>query len=79
MRPHLVYGAPIWNPRIKRDITELEKVQRRATRQVPQLKGLSYEDRMQKLLRYRRLRGDMIETYKSLHDIYDPILPKICK
>ena len=45
--------------------------------EVPQLKGLSYEDRMQKLLRYRRLHGDMIETYKSLHDIYDPILPKL--
>ena len=28
-------------------------------------------------LRYRRLRGDMIETYKLLHDIYDPILPKL--
>ena len=81
MRPHLEYGAPIWNPRLKRDITELEKVQRRATRQLPQLKGLSYEDRMRKLqlptLRYRRLRGDMIETYKLLHDIYDPILPKL--
>ena len=81
VRPHLKYGAPIWNPRLKRDITELEKVQRRATRQVPQLKGLSYEDRLGKLqlptLRYRRLRGDMIETYKLLHDIYDPILPKL--
>ena len=81
VRPHLEYGASIWNPRLKRDITELEKVQRRATRQVPQLKGLSYEDRLRKLqlptLRYRRLRGDMTETYKLLHDIYDPILPKL--
>ena len=81
VRPHLEYGAPIWNPCLKRDITELEKVQRRATRQVPQLKGLSYEDRLRKLqlptLRYRRLRSDMIETYKLLHDIHDPILPKL--
>ena len=81
VRPHLEYGAPIRNPRLKRDITELEKGQRRATRQVPQLRGLSYEDRLRKLqlptLRYRRLRGDMIETYKLLHDIYDPILPKL--
>ena len=81
VRPHLEYGAPIWNLRLKRDITELEKVQRRATREVPQLKGLSCEDRLRKLqlptLRYRRLRGDMTETYKLLHDIYDPILPKL--
>ena len=81
LRPYLEYGAPIWNPRLKRDITELENVQRRATRQVPELKGLSYEDRLRKLqlptLRYRRPRGDMIETYKLLHDIYDPILPKL--
>ena len=81
VRPHLEYGSPSWNPRLKRDITELEKVQRRATRQVPQLKGLSYEDRLRKLqqptLSYRRLRSDMIETCKLLHDIYDPILPKL--
>ena len=24
VRPYLEYGAPIWNPRLKRDITELE-------------------------------------------------------
>ena len=67
--------------RFKRDITVLGKLQRRATLQVPQLKSVSYEDRLRKLqlptLRYRRLRGDMIETYKLLHDIHDPILPKL--
>ena len=47
VRPHLDYGAPIWNPRLKGNITELEKVQRRDTHQVLQLKGLSYEDRCQ--------------------------------
>ena len=81
VRHHLEYGVPIWNPHLKWDITELEKVQRRDTCQEPQLKGLSYEGRLWKLqlptLRYRRLRGDMIETYKLLHDIYDPILPKL--
>ena len=49
VRPHLEYGAPVWNPRLKRDIAELEKVQRRATKQVPALKNMSYPDRLRKL------------------------------
>ena len=41
VRSHLEYGAPIWNPRLKRNMTELEKVQRRATKQVPAPKNMS--------------------------------------
>ena len=79
VRPHVEYGAPIWDPRLKRDIAELVQVQRRATKQIHALKNLSYEERLRKLptLRYRRLRGDMIETYKLLHDIHDSTLPKL--
>ena len=81
VRPHLEYGAPIWNPKLKCDIATLENVQRRATRQIPALKGKSYPERLQCLklptLRFRRLRGDMIETYKLLHNIYDPTLPAL--
>ena len=37
-------------------------------------KNLSYHERLQKLksLEYRRIRGDMIEVYKMVHDKYDP-------
>ncbi|XP_076047673.1 uncharacterized protein LOC143029119 [Oratosquilla oratoria] len=42
---------------------------------VPELKGLSYEERLRRLnlptLAYRRARGDMIETYKILTGKYD--------
>ena len=72
-RPHLEHGAPIWNPQLKRDITDLENVQRRATRQIPVVKGMSYQDP----LWYRWLRGDMIETYKLLHNVYDRTLPHL--
>ena len=42
---------------------------------LPQMKDLNYEERLRKLqlptLKYRRMRGDMIETFKILTGIYD--------
>jgi hypothetical protein len=53
----------------------LEAVQRRATKQIPGMKDLSYPERLRKLklptLSYRRVRGDMIELYKITHQITD--------
>ena len=81
VRPHLEYGASIWNPQLKRDITDIENVQRCATRQIPALKGMSYQERLRRIhlptLRYRRLRGDIVEAYKLLHNVYDPTLPSL--
>jgi len=75
IRPHLEYGVPIWFPYKMKDIEEVEKVQKRATKHVKSLRGLPYEQRHRKLnlptLRYRRHRGDMIEVYTILHGIYD--------
>ena len=75
VRPHLEYGAPIWNPHTKKQITLVENVQRRATKQIAGMKHLSYKERLQKLtlptLCYRRYRGDMIEMYKLSHRYYD--------
>ena len=49
----------------------MEKIQRKATKMVPALRHLQYEDRLKKLgiysLAARRLRGDLIETFKLLH------------
>ena len=43
------------------------------------MKNLEYEDRLRKLklptLKYRHLRGDMIEIYKLTSGIYDSTLP----
>ena len=75
VRPHLEYANVIWHPTKMKDITAIENVQRRATKYLPSLKDLSYEERLQKLklptLRYRRLRGDLIETYKLMTGKYD--------
>ena len=74
VRPHLEYANSVWNPYKKKDITMIENLQRRATRLVPGLRELSYEERLKKLrlptLTYRRLRGDMIEVFKILKNYY---------
>ena len=81
VRPHLEYANALWSPYKIKDITAIENVQRRATKLVPSLKNLEYEDRLRKLkipiLKYRHLRGDMIETYKLTSGIYDSTLPNV--
>ena len=75
VRPHLEYAANVWSPHYIQDIKRIEAVQRRATKQVAGMKDLSYDQRLRKLklptLRFRRLRGDMIEVYKLLHGHYN--------
>ena len=71
VRPHLEYANSVWCPYKKGDIEDIEKVQKRATKLVISLKHLPYVDRLQQLklptLKYRRLRGDMIEIFKIVH------------
>lgn len=75
VRPHLEYANTIWSPLHKKDVISIENVQRRASRMVPELKELQYEERLRALklpsLTYRRLRGDLIEMYKLLHGFYN--------
>ena len=74
VRSHLEYASCIWSPYKKKHIEAIERVQRRATKQLPGMKDLPYPERLKILklptLVYRRARGDMIETYKLLHDKY---------
>ena len=74
IRPHLEYSNVVWHPYLKKDIDLIEAVQHRATRMIPGFSKISYEERLKKLdmptLFYRRLRGDAIEAYKYLHNIY---------
>ena len=71
VRPNLEYAAAVWSPYTKNDIESIENVPRRATKQVPLLKQLSYRLKKLKMptLKYRRLRGDMIETFKIINGI----------
>ncbi len=74
VRCRLEYGYPAWAPMFRKDCELLERVQRRATRLVPNLKELQYEERLQALnlpsLYYRRARGDLIEIYKHTSGAY---------
>ena len=70
VRPHLEYANCVWSPYKKGDVEAIEKVQKRATKLIISLKKFSYTDRLVYLglrtLKYRRLRGDMIEVFKII-------------
>jgi hypothetical protein len=63
----------VWSPFKVGDIEKIENVQRRATKQVPTLKNMEYNERLKKLkmptLKYRRMRGDMIEVFKIINNM----------
>ena len=77
VRPILEYANCVWAPYLKKDVNALESIQRHFTKKIVGLNGLSYKERLTILklpsLSYRRLRGDLIETYKIVNSIYDPV------
>ena len=77
IRPVVEYGNPVWCPYLRKDIDQIEKIQRDFTRNIIGMKDLDYEERLKLLrlpsLEYRRIRGDMIEVYKILNNLYDSL------
>ena len=75
VRPHLEYGNSVWQASTKKSKILIENVQRRATKRLSCCRELGYDERLRKLelpcLRYRKLRGDMIECYKISEGHYD--------
>ena len=78
VRPHLEYAQAVWAPFLRKYIIMIENVQIRATKLVDGLGKLKYKDRLTRLnlptLAFRRIRGDMIETYKHFHKYDTQIL-----
>ena len=70
VRPHLEYAVVSWAPWTEGDKEVLERVQRRAVGMVTNWRRRTYEDRLVEAgmtsLADRRLRGDMIATYKVM-------------
>ena len=71
VRPHLEYCAQAWSPWTEQDKGILESVQERAIRMVSGLSGKTYAEKLAELniqsLEERRIRGDMIQTWKIIH------------
>ena len=70
IRPHLDYASTACCPYKIGDIEVIEKIQKRATKLVICLKKLPYTEHLKELdlhtLKYRRIRGDMIEIFKII-------------
>ena len=75
VRNHLEYAAIIWNPCKKGYVDDFEKVQHSATNLLQNISHLSHPERLAALnlptLVCRRIRGDVIEAFKILSNIYD--------
>jgi hypothetical protein len=74
VRPLFEYGHCVWQPHLKTLCSEVEDVQRRATKLLGTLKDKPYPERLRALKlpcwEHGRLRGDMLEVYKYLHGYY---------
>ena len=71
VQPHLEFAVQAWSPWYSKDIQLLEKVQKRAVNMVVGLKSSTYEGKLKEInltLEERRLRGDMIQVWKYMHD-----------
>ena len=75
VRSHLDLAISIWSSYKQKYKDAIENVQRRATKQLPGMKDIPYQERLERLklsiLAYRRTSGDMIEVYKLLQEKYD--------
>ena len=75
VRSHLDNANCVWSPFRQMDVEKVEKVQMRATRMIRLLRNCSYEDRLRYFnlptLRYRHLRGDMIQVNNIISGLHD--------
>ena len=73
VRPKLEYAAVVWSPHLKKDVKKLERIQKAATKMVPELRDKAYEERLREMnlltLQDRRERGDLITMYKLVNGL----------
>ena len=49
VRPYLEHAVQFWSPHLRRDIDKMEKIQRRATKMIPEIRNHSYHKQIQEL------------------------------
>ena len=68
------FGNVVWSPRLKKDKKLVEGVQCGVIKIIPDLKDLTYEQRLEKMklpsMCYRRQKGDLIKVFKYTYNIY---------
>ena len=73
VRRHLEYAVQAWSPFYEKDIALIENIQRKATRIPHDLRGIRYNQRLEKLglqsLKDRRIRGDLIQWFKFTNSL----------
>ena len=73
VRPMLEYCSPVWSPVSVSHINQLESVQRRFTKRLPELRSLTCDERCARLginrLELRRLHADLTLCYKIIHGL----------
>ena len=73
VRPHLEYCVQAWRPHNQKVIDNLEGVQRRMTKMINGMGEDEYKLRLSKTkllsLEMRRLRSDLIEVFKIMHNL----------
>ena len=66
VRPLLEYASPVWSPSHIYLINVIESMQRSFTKRLPEMRTLSYSDRLERLelqtLKHRRLITDLVRT-----------------
>ena len=49
IRPKLEYAEVIWSPHKEKHVLKLERIQRIASKMLPELKDLTYEERLKEM------------------------------
>ena len=77
LTPLMDYAVQAWSPWLKRDVELLDRIIRRATKMVRELRHLPYEQRMKStdMLDFtrRRMKADLVLVYRILSDSQHPL------